>query len=181
MTELPKIKKIILVGLDNGGKTSLVLSLKGNKNLPAFKEIKPSKGKWIEPLRVMDSEFSIWDLGGQENYREEYLNNFDDYIRDTKKLIFVFDIQDVKRYDLAVEYFDKVIELLDDKVSSENFEISVFLHKFDPDSKIIFPEITNEIIHGLKERIKEILKKRDFYYQIYKTTIFARFEKRLTD
>ena len=71
----------------------------------------------IEEITVFDSDFSIWDLGGQEAYRKEYLEDFGEYIKKTDKLIYAFDIQDTDRYNLALEYFEKVINLLNNNAS----------------------------------------------------------------
>ena len=38
-----KSKKVVLMGLDDSGKSSIVLSLEGVKNLPAFTQINPTK------------------------------------------------------------------------------------------------------------------------------------------
>jgi len=73
-------KKILLIGLDNAGKTSIVKCLSGTKKLTSFSEINPTKGKEIITIKVSDTDFSIWDLGGQEVFRKDYLSNFDDYI-----------------------------------------------------------------------------------------------------
>lgn len=180
MTNSTDPKKILLVGLDNSGKTSIVMSLKGIKTLPKFFNVKPSKGEDIQPIKVLDSEFSIWDLGGQESYRIEYLKNFNKYIKGCSKLIYVFDIQDTKRYDLALEYFENLINLVENNFNTNTIEISIFLHKNDPDLNVIKPELTREIIDDLKEKIKNRIEKTSFFYQIFKTTIYALFEKNIT-
>ena len=62
-------KKIVLMGLDNVGKTSIVLCLKGVKNLSAFSAIKPTRGFEINTFNTLGSDFNIWDFGGQERFR----------------------------------------------------------------------------------------------------------------
>ena len=181
MTEsLPKkIKKILFVGLDAAGKTSIVKSLTGTKSLPSFSNISPTKGEDQVSIKLSDSDFSIWDLGGQESFREEYLTDFNKYLFGCSKLIYVFDIQDTKRYDLALEYFQKVIDLTVEKMEANNIELSIFFHKFDPD--LNRTDITEEIVNGLKDKVKEKLDTTDFFYQIFKTTIYAIFEKIVID
>ncbi len=181
MVEETKAKKILIIGLDNSGKTSIVESLKGIKSLQVFSNINPTKGRQIETISVLDSEFNIFDLSGQKVYRKEHLENFNDIVFGSNKLIYVFDVQDTKRYDLALEYFQNIIDLLNDNASLKNIEISIFLHKFDPDLSQFRPDITEEITNNLKEKIKGILKQIDFFYQIFNTTIYAIFEKSITD
>ena len=90
-------KKIVLMGLDNSGKTSIVLCLKGVKNLSSFSTIKPTRGFEINKFNSLGSEFRIWDFGGQEIFREDYLKNFKNHIKGANKLIYVIDIQDRDR------------------------------------------------------------------------------------
>ena len=56
------------------------------------------------------SEYNIWDFGGQEGYRKEYLDNFEKYLTGANKIIYVIDVQDSTRYDLALEYMENVIK-----------------------------------------------------------------------
>jgi len=174
-------KKILFIGLDNGGKTSIIQSLKGRKNLPSFCSVNPTKGRNIEDFRAFDSEFNIWDLGGQEMYREKYLKDFDEYIHKCNKLIYVIDVQDTKRYDLALDYFKRVINLITNNDNLKNIELSIFLHKCDPDLAESRPDISKEIINDLKEKVKKIIDDRDLFYQIFKTSIYAIFEKIIVD
>jgi len=172
-------KKILFVGLDNAGKTSIVKCLSGTKKLTSFCDIKPTTGNKIISINILDTDFSIWDLGGQEAFRKEYLSDFNDYIYGCNKLIFVIDIQDTKRYELALEYFEKIIDLTEAEKNANNIELSVFLHKFDPD--LIENDAFDKKINRLKEKVKEKLDSTDFFYQIFRTTIYAIFEKRITD
>jgi len=177
MTESITPSKILLIGLDNCGKTSIVHSLQGIKNLPSFFKIKPTEGLKIKKIQSLDSEFTIWDLGGQESFRNEYLKEFKKYVIGYCKLIYVFDVQDKKRYDLALEYFEKIIDLVKKNSDAENVEVSIFLHKFDPDLNKTRPDITKKIYNDLKEKIREIVEKTNFFYQFFRTTIYAIFEK----
>jgi len=174
-------RKILLVGLDNSGKTSIAQSLQGITNLPSFQNLKPTQGADIRNINALNSEFTIFDLGGQESFRREYLENFDQYISGTNKLIYVFDIQDNERYDLSLDYFEKILDLVEKKVENNNLEISIFLHKFDPDLKDTRVDLTDEIINDFKEKIKKRMEKSEFFYQIFMTSIYALFRKIITD
>ena len=59
--------------------------------------------------------------------------------------------------------------------------IIITFHKFDPDLKVIRPDITDDIIEELKEKIKNIIDKTEFFYQIFKTSIYCLFDKTVTD
>jgi GTPase SAR1 family protein len=182
MTESSKIAKVLLLaGLDNSGKTSIAHSLRGTRNLPSFCKTKPTVRRNIVSIKAYDSEYIIWDLGGQEAYREEYLENYENYFKGFDKFIYIFDVQDVERYDLALEYYENIINLVKDRNDVGDFEVSIFLHKFDPDLKDIRPDITDDVIENLKEKIKKIIDKTEFFYQIFKTSIYCLFDKIVTD
>ena len=97
------------------------------------------------------------------------------------KIIYVFDIQDFDRYNLALKYFESMIDLIKDNKEAKNIEISIFFHKADPDLSQTHPEITEMAIDNLKEKIKDIVDKTDIFYQIFKTSIYAIFEKLIID
>ena len=167
-------KKIVLMGLDNSGKTSIVLCLKGVKNLSSFSSIKPTRGYEINKFNTLGSEFNIWDFGGQEQFREDYFKNFMEHIKGTSKLIYVLDIQDRERYDLSLKYLAKIITLLIE--NKLNLEFSLFLHKFDPDMEVINSEIKEEIAQPLIKKIENIIP-QSIPYQIFKTSIYTVFQK----
>jgi GTPase SAR1 family protein len=172
---------LLLAGLDNSGKTSIAYSLRGTRNLPTFCRTKPTVRRNILSIRAYESEYIIWDLGGQKSYRDEYLENYKNYFEGFDKFIYVFDVQDVERYDLALEYYENIIELLKHRKDMSDVEVSIFLHKYDPDLDNIRPDITDEIIESLKEKIKKIIDRTDFFYQIFKTSIYCLFDKTVTD
>jgi len=164
--------KILLIGLDNGGKTSILKCLKGIKGISAFNSLSPTRGLEIERFKALDSKYAIWDLGGQQSYHDEYFNDLKNILRGTNKIIYVFDVQDVKRYNLAIEYLNKMIAGIK---SINSIDFSIFLHKYDPDLE--FNQELNEIIiDGLIEKIKEVIPP-NFIYTLHKTSIYAFFEK----
>ena len=167
-------RKIVLMGLDNSGKTSIVLSLKGIKNLPAFSAISPTKNHQISKFNLLDTEFRIWDFAGQEQYRKDHLQTFRENLKKTDKFIFVLDIQDVARHDLALDYLSKVSQLLIEHNIKVDF--SIFLHKYDPDLGITNPEITEDKIEEIIKKINMIMNEK-LEYDMFKTTIYATFQK----
>lgn len=164
--------KIVLIGLDNSGKTSILNCLKGIKGISAFNSPMPTKGPNVQDFEALNSKYSIWDLGGQQAYLDDYFNDFNKYIKGTSKIIYVIDIQDVKRYQIALEYMMKVINSIEIRNS---IDFSIFLHKFDPD--LTFDRnLTEKVIDEFIIKIKDIIPP-GFIYTLYKTTIYALFEK----
>ena len=168
-------KKILLMGLDNSGKTSIVLSLRRNTNLLSYYSLKPTRGLDIVKFEDHGVNFSIWDFGGQAQYRQEYLQQIDEHTKGIDKFIFVIDVQDTKRYDLALQYLEKIIEVL--KKNEEVVDFSVFLHKFDPGLENLDNFDDNALSSKLIPELERIIPPT-FSFQVFKTTIFTVFQKR---
>lgn len=177
-TNLKKPTKILIMGLDNSGKTSILMSLRENTNLLSYFSLKPTKGLSVEEFISDEQGMVCWDLGGQAQYRKKYLKDFSRYAKETKKIIFVIDIQDTNRYGLALEYLEELIDVL--KNSEHFIEISIFFHKYDPNliKKQEFSDLYQRINTELVDRIKTIIPNK-FNYNLFKTTIYTIFEKTL--
>jgi len=50
-TNLKKPTKILIMGLDNSGKTSILMSLRENTNLLSYFSLKPTKGLSVEEFK----------------------------------------------------------------------------------------------------------------------------------
>ena len=83
------------MGLDEAGKTSILLAMAGDYD-PS--KIKPTFGAERTEISVLGFPIYRWDLGGQEQYRDGYLDKFDKYVQGVTKMIFVIDVQDIARY-----------------------------------------------------------------------------------
>ena len=172
--------KFVLAGAKNVGKSSLIARFCDNvfnENMMdtigvAFKRKRIN----LEDNLVVDA--NIWDFGGQAKFREEYLTNFKKYLEGTNKVIFVIDVQDVKRYELALEYFENIINLL--KESGTPIELSIFLHKYDPNlsEKEEFKEIDEIVESKLINQLIGIIPP-EFDYKLFKTSIYTVFDKYL--
>jgi hypothetical protein len=88
----------------------------------------PTKGVDRSDIEILGQHVLIHDLGGQQKYRKKYIENLT-YFEGTDVLIYVIDLQDRDRYDLALEYFDKALANINQLKLSPN--LYVFLHKFD--------------------------------------------------
>jgi GTPase SAR1 family protein len=168
--------KIMLMGLDNCGKSSILLSFREETNLLSYFSLNPTKGVNIETFETSPSNLVIWEFGGQKRYREDHLTNFNKYLKDVDKIIFIIDIQDDKRYELALQYFNDVISLL--KKYEISLDIAIYFHKYDPNltrqekfkdlDKITTPELIDKI---------EKLILPEYNCSFYKTSIYTTFEK----
>jgi GTPase SAR1 family protein len=167
-------KKVVMMGLDDGGKTSIVLCLKGIKNLKSFVLLSPTRGINIDTFEALNSEFTIWDFGGQEEFRITHLENLENHIFGAEKVIFVIDIQDSKRYDLALGFLKKIVDLL--TTIEVKIDFSIFLHKWDPDLDLQHKKIEDTKVNELIAKIKNLIPS-DLFYKFQKTSIYTVFQK----
>ena len=84
-----EIKGFIL-GLDNAGKTAILKSLKGETNLNSS----PTKGFNFQKFEYNNTNFILWDLGGQKSLRKFWENY---YQKENDYLIYVIDSSDSER------------------------------------------------------------------------------------
>ena len=92
--------KVIISGLDNAGKTSILTAL--DKKYDFQKDIvqlKPTIRVEYHKMNFLRNNTIFWDMGGQNQYREIYMNYQDVYFDATDLLIYVIDIQDPDRFE----------------------------------------------------------------------------------
>jgi len=167
-------KKILVMGLENSGKTSIIFNMLGKDNLMDYLKISPTKGFSIQNLIKGETTFILWEFGGQEASIKEYIKNFKNNATDMEELFFVIDIQDVDKYERAIEYLKIIIDNLIDL--DLNIEITIFLHKNDHNLFKKFPNLNELTIENFILKIKETIP-HNFYFEIYKTTIYTVLDK----
>jgi GTPase SAR1 family protein len=124
-------RKIIFAGLDNSGKTSIILSLQEKFS---YFNTKPTLGLSRSIFSTADFlgfGIVLWDLGAQRKFRKNYFKNRYQVFTNTSSVFYIIDIQDSKRYDESIEYFSKIIETY--KELDEKTEIFICFHKVDPE------------------------------------------------
>ncbi len=169
-----KKKKILVLGLENSGKSSLILNLSGQDNILDYYSLVPTIKENIRVLQKGESRFVLWELGGQENYINQYLANFNKYLHDTEEIFFTIDLQDVEKYDKALKYLEEVVS----KIKSFNLkiEITIFLHKNDHDLGEKHPQVSEMTVENLIVKIKSLIPP-EFYFEIYKTSLYLSLDK----
>ncbi|MHA1264889.1 MAG: ADP-ribosylation factor-like protein [Candidatus Helarchaeota archaeon] len=165
-------KKMIILGLDNAGKSTIVLTLKKQLKLKDIAKLQPTKGVITEQFEGEDALYQVWDFGGQENYRNSYLQR-PEYFAATDICIFVIDIQDQPRYAQALNYLKRILEIM--KQLGEYCEFSIFLHKFDPELQDTeeYDIRSREVI----KKIRELFINYNFPLKIYHTSIYFYFQR----
>ncbi len=144
----PKLK-VVIAGLDYAGKTSLINRLLNDYNYNDMINLEPTIGANVEEYQSDKLDLILWDLGGQKDNINEYLESPERFFIQIDVLIFVFDTQDNARYDEAVKYLNDLINILE--FLNENPYIVILLNKADfdmvkdPDYQIKAEYLTGKI------------------------------------
>jgi len=83
--------RILMLGLDNGGKTSVINKLKNSDEV----ETVPTVGFNVEKIRFKNLILSVWDVGGQDKIRPLWRH----YFTGTDAIVWVVDSSDHERLD----------------------------------------------------------------------------------
>lgn len=67
--------RILLLGLDNAGKTSILKRLAGEQD--QIMDLKPTQGFNVKSIQQKDFKIHVWDIGGQEAIRPYWRNYFE--------------------------------------------------------------------------------------------------------
>jgi len=162
MSSMKDAIKIIVSGLDNAGKTSILTALDKKYNFQQeIMELKPTIRVEYHQTEFLGNHCFFWDMGGQEQYRKIYQKRQDVYFDGTDLLVYVIDIQDKERFDTSLEYLDVILQFF---MSNEmDIPIIVSFHKYDPELRTI--EEIHEDINDLRELITEKYPKFKILFQ----------------
>ncbi|KAH9456404.1 hypothetical protein MJO28_006452 [Puccinia striiformis f. sp. tritici] len=122
--------RILMLGLDNAGKTTIVRSLKGGQDLT---KIMPTLGFNIDTLIHRSYSLNIWDVGGQKTLRPYWRN----YFEATDAIIWVIDSTDKAR--LSDTCFELNSLLLEERLAGAS--LLVFANKHDLQGSLTVEEI----------------------------------------
>ncbi|OAF71001.1 ADP-ribosylation factor-like protein 3 [Intoshia linei] len=115
--------RILLLGLDNSGKTTILKSLASED----VSHIQPTQGFNVKSVqsKELNYKLNVWDIGGQRRIRPYWKN----YYENTDVLIYVIDSADQARFD---ETHSELYELLEEEKLS-GVPVLVFANKQDLD------------------------------------------------
>ncbi len=125
--------RMLMVGLDAAGKTTILYQLKMGETVKTI----PTIGFNVETLDYKGLNFTVWDVGGQDKIRVLWKH----YYQNTDGLIFVVDSNDRDRVDDAAEELKRMLneEELKDCV------VLVMANKQDLNGAMTPNEITDKL------------------------------------
>ena len=113
--------RVLVVGLDNSGKTTIIHRLKPKST--AVDECVPTVGFKIESFSKSNINFTAFDMSGAGRYR----NLWEHYYRDSDAIVFVIDCADKLRICVVKEELDR----LNAHPDTERKPILFFANKMD--------------------------------------------------
>eukprot|EP00124_Ichthyophonus_hoferi_P005685 Ihof_evm2s900 gene=Ihof_evmTU2s900 len=99
-SSLKKPRRILMLGLDGSGKTTILCLLQGKEA-----SMQPTIGFNVECLNFNNVRLNVWDLGGQSKIRPLWVH----YFEGAEGLIFVVDSSDPMRIIEAAEELHKLM------------------------------------------------------------------------
>ncbi|XP_077566358.1 ADP-ribosylation factor 4-like [Stigmatopora nigra] len=141
-----KQMRILMVGLDAAGKTTILYKLKLGEIVTTI----PTIGFNVETVEYKNISFTVWDVGGQDKIRPLWRH----YFQNTQGLIFVVDSNDRERVAEAADELSKMLgeQELKDAV------LLVFANKQDLPNALSISDIKDHL--GLNN-----LRNKEWYVQ----------------
>lgn len=112
--------RILLLGLDAAGKTTILYKMKLGENIHTF----PTIGFNVESVKYKNLNFTCWDIGGQDKIRPLWRH----YYPGTDAIIFVVDSNDRDRMG---EVHEEMVKMLQDPEMPDQMQVLVFANKQD--------------------------------------------------
>ncbi|XP_013088787.2 E3 ubiquitin-protein ligase TRIM23-like isoform X1 [Biomphalaria glabrata] len=130
----PKIEmRVVTLGLDGAGKTSILFKLKQNEFISTI----PTIGFNVETVEYKNFKFTIWDVGGQHKIRPLWKH----YYFNTQAVIFVVDSS---KKDRLVEAQGELVKLVQEKELKES-SLLIFANKQDLAECLSIEELTEQL------------------------------------
>lgn len=133
--------RILMVGLDAAGKTTILYKMKLGEIVTTI----PTIGFNVETVEYKNIAFTVWDVGGQDKLRPLWRH----YFQNTNGLIFVVDSNDRERCAAARDELHKM--LAEDEL--RDAILLVFANKQDLPNAMSTAEMTDKLgLHSLRQR-----------------------------
>merc|ERR1711972_261151 len=145
--------RILMVGLDAAGKTTILYKLKLAEVVTTI----PTIGFNVETVEYKNINFTVWDVGGQDKIRPLWKH----YYHNTQGIIFVVDSNDQERINNAYDREDNAHFELHSMLQEDELKdaaLLVLANKQDLPQAMSVNECTEKL--GLNQ-----LRNRDWYIQ----------------
>eukprot|EP00117_Sycon_ciliatum_P030423 scpid108216/ scgid2920/ ADP-ribosylation factor &gt; ADP-ribosylation factor len=132
--------RILMVGLDAAGKTTILYKMKLGEIVTTI----PTIGFNVETVEYKNIKFTMWDVGGQDKLRPLWRH----YFQNTNGVIFVVDSNDRDRVNNARDELQKMLS--EDELREAT--LLVFANKQDLPNAMSTAEVTDKLgLHSLRQ------------------------------
>jgi len=150
-----EMKKIVLMGLANAGKTCIYERVFEGKKPWELMQSTATKGIDYREYNVGEiTKPMIWDLGGQQQYLDEYHGPLRRNIfNKASVLLYVIDVSDVDRFEnTRLEFEWSANQILS---SNRNASLNIFFHKIDliHDRNALIPYLKSLFSQNISHKI----------------------------
>jgi len=128
-----KQMRILMVGLDAAGKTTILYKLKLGEIVTTI----PTIGFNVETVEYKNISFTVWDVGGQDKIRPLWRH----YYQNTQGLIYVVDSSDNERIQESKDELHKMLQ--EDEL--RDAIVLIFANKQDLPQACSVSELTNKL------------------------------------
>jgi ADP-ribosylation factor-like protein 1 len=143
----PKEYRILILGLDGAGKTTILYRLQVGEVVTTI----PTIGFNVESVTYKNLKFQVWDLGGQTSIRPYWRC----YYANTDCVIYVVDCVDRERLGIAKS---ELVAMLEEE-ELKNSLLLVFANKQDIEGAMSPAEVSAALgLSALKNRTWQIVK-----------------------
>ena len=163
--ETEEKRPIIVAGLEDSGKSSLIMSL---KSMTTSVAPVPTNGIYEEEIEFMKSKIPVLELGGAPEQLQNYLSEPPEYLKSAMLLIYVIDVTKATKMAESLDYLKSLIKILTNTGELPN--LRVLLNKYDPQYRHQHDAVVKHVSLKLEEMFKT-----EFHLpnkEIYKTSIF---------
>lgn len=142
-----KERRILILGLDGAGKTTILYRLQVGEVVTTI----PTIGFNVETVTYKNLKFQVWDLGGQTSIRPYWRC----YYSNTDAIIYVVDSVDRERIGISKQ---ELISMLEEEELKKSL-LLVFANKQDCDQAMSPAEVAQELgLAALRDRKWQIFK-----------------------
>lgn len=133
--------RILLLGLDNAGKTTILKMLASED----ISHITPTQGFNIKSVQSEGFKLNVWDIGGQRKIRPYWKN----YYENTDILVYVIDSADKKRFEETGVELEELLS--EDKLTG--VPVMIYANKQDLLNASPASEIAEQLsLHLIRDR-----------------------------
>lgn len=133
--------RLLLLGLDNAGKTTILKSLASED----ITQITPTQGFNIKSVQNENFNLNVWDIGGARKIRPYWRN----YFENTDLLIYVVDSADIQRLEETAQELSEL--LIEEKL--RGIPLLVYANKQDLSQSVMAADIADRLrLHNIKDR-----------------------------